>query len=93
MPFYAVIDTNVLVSALITKHLDAAPLQIVNAVFKGKIIPLYHQNIIQEYREVLSRPKFHLQPEMIQPNIESPASLSGGHYETAVGAERIGISH
>jgi len=24
---------------------------------------------------------------------KSPASLSGGHYKTAVGAERIGISH
>ena len=29
--------------------------------------------------------------QILQPNIESPASLSGGHYETAVGAERIGI--
>ncbi len=29
----------------------------------------------------------------IQQSIESPASSSGGHYQTSVGAERIGISH
>ncbi|MBR1529703.1 MAG: putative toxin-antitoxin system toxin component, PIN family [Oscillospiraceae bacterium] len=63
---YAVIDTNVLVSALITKHPDSAPLQIMKAVFSGKIIPLYHETIIEEYLEVLSRPKFHLHPDTIR---------------------------
>ncbi len=34
-----------------------------------------------------------LADKIIQQNFESPASLSGGHCKTAVGAERIGISH
>jgi len=66
MTYYAVIDTNVLVSALITKHQDSAPLQIMNSVFSGKIVPLYHEIIIQEYCEVLSRPKFHLHPDTVR---------------------------
>lgn len=37
----------------------------------GKIIPLYHADIIEEYREVLSRDKFHLKEETIQKVINS----------------------
>ena len=41
MVYYAVIDTNVLVSALLTRHEDASPLQIVRRVFQGEIIALW----------------------------------------------------
>ena len=71
MPIYAVIDTNVIVSALITKSNDAATLQVVRAALSGKIIPLYHQDILTEYSEVLLRTKFHLNPETIQKVINS----------------------
>ena len=57
---YAVIDTNVIVAALLSKHDDAATVQVVNAMLDGQIIPLYHQSILEEYEEVLLRPKFHL---------------------------------
>ena len=40
MVYYAVIDTNVLVSALLTRHEDASPLQVVKRLFRGDIIPL-----------------------------------------------------
>lgn len=52
------IDTNVLVSALLTKHEDASPLQVVKKMFHGDIIALYDEEIIREYAEVLRRPKF-----------------------------------
>lgn len=55
---YAVIDTNVLVSAMISHRDDAATVQVLNAVFSGRITPLYHQDILAEYAEVLARPKF-----------------------------------
>ncbi len=58
MAYFAVIDTNVLVSALITKHEDAAPLQVVKRMLKGDIVPLYNDEILQEYDAVLHRPKF-----------------------------------
>lgn len=64
MIYYAVIDTNVFLSALISKREDAATVRVLNAVLDGRIIPLYHQEILQEYDEVLHRRKFHL-PENI----------------------------
>ena len=42
MKYYAVIDTNVIVAALLTKNKDSATLQVINAVLDGTIIPLYH---------------------------------------------------
>lgn len=66
MRCYAVVDTNVIVSALITKNLDSPPRQVFRAMLTGDIIPLYHADILAEYEEVLSRKKFHLQIETIQ---------------------------
>ncbi|MBQ0154015.1 MAG: putative toxin-antitoxin system toxin component, PIN family [Bacteroidales bacterium] len=61
---YAVIDTNVLVSALMAKNDDATVRQVVNAIIDGKIIPMYVEEIINEYMEVLSRPQFHFPSEL-----------------------------
>ena len=58
--FYVVIDTNVIVSAVISKHLDYNPAKIIRAIVQNRIVPLYNDEILGEYREVLSRPKFHL---------------------------------
>ena len=66
MKFYAVMDTNVLVAALLTKNNDAATLQVVRAVLDGTIIPLYHPDILEEYNEVLRLRKFHLQEGTIR---------------------------
>jgi putative PIN family toxin of toxin-antitoxin system len=66
MSCYAVVDTNVIVSALITKNPDSPPRQVFRAMLNGKIIPLYHKDIIAEYKEVLSRKKFHLHETTIQ---------------------------
>ena len=41
MEFYAAIDTNVLISALLSKNEDSPTVKILEAVFDGKIIPLY----------------------------------------------------
>ena len=62
---YAVIDTNVIVSALLSSHSDAATVQLVGRMFSGEIIPIYSSEIIREYREVLSRKKFKFAPDMI----------------------------
>ena len=61
----AVIDTNVLVSALLARNGGAATVKVIHAVLSGKITPLYHQEIIEEYEEVLARPKFHFNKEDI----------------------------
>lgn len=61
---YAVLDTNVLVSALWSKSADSAISKLINAVLGQKITPLYHSEIIAEYEEVLSRDKFPFLPEV-----------------------------
>lgn len=66
MSFYAVIDTNVIVAALLSKRSDAATVEVFKAVFDGRITPLYHKDILTEYNEVLHRKKFHLSEGIIR---------------------------
>ena len=61
MKICAVVDTNVLASALLSKKEDAATVRVMNELFGGRIIPLYHKDILAEYSEVLHWEKFHLQ--------------------------------
>ena len=65
MMCYAVIDTNVLVSALLAKKSDSATVQVIERMIKGEIIPVYSNEIMNEYHEVLSRKKFKFSPELI----------------------------
>lgn len=66
MVYYAVIDTNVFISALLSKQKDTATVKVVEAMFDGKIVPLYHEDILAEYDEVLHRGKFHFDEGLIQ---------------------------
>ena len=63
---YAVIDTNVLVSALISKSIESNPMKVFRAIIQDKIIPLYNDEILSEYNSVLSRDKFHLDRSLIK---------------------------
>ena len=62
---YAVIDTNILVSARISKNSLAATVKVVASMFHNRIIPVYNEEIITEYYEVLRRPKFRIKEEQI----------------------------
>ena len=63
--FYAVLDTNVLVSALLGASRMSIPTKVLKAVTDNKIVPLYNNEIIDEYKEVLSRNKFPFSKELI----------------------------
>ena len=67
---YAVIDTNVFVAALLTRNNDSATVKVYEAIADGKITPLYHKDILDEYVEVLSRPKFKFSEEKINAVLE-----------------------
>ena len=66
MRYYAVFDTNVLISSLLTKRTDTATAKVVDAISSGDIIPLYNQEILEEYDEVLHRAKFSFSEQRIQ---------------------------
>ena len=53
----AVVDTNVLVAALLSKRNDSATVQVIRAMISGEFIPLYHEDILAEYEDVLHRKK------------------------------------
>lgn len=63
MKYYAVIDTNVLVSAMLKE--GSAPWQVVREALDGCIIPLLNSEILSEYGEVLLRKKFGFSQETV----------------------------
>ncbi len=66
MTCYAVIDTNVLVSSLLSKKDDSATVQVLGKVIIGEVIPVYSNVITKEYRKVLSRKKFDFSGDTIE---------------------------
>lgn len=56
MKYYAVLDTNVLVSAMLKT--SSVPGQVAAEALTGDIIPVLNDDIIAEYEDVLNRPKF-----------------------------------
>ena len=67
---YAVIDTNVLVAALLTHNTNSATLKVIESIENGKITPLYNSEIIDEYIDVLSREKFRFTKDLIKRHME-----------------------
>jgi len=66
MTIHAVIDTNVLVSSMLTKNKKAATARLVDALIDNKFRPVYNKDIIDEYSEVLCRKEFNLDTEAVE---------------------------
>ncbi len=64
MECYAVIDTNVLVSAMLSNKSDSATVIILNKIFSEEIKVVYSKEIIEEYEDVLRRPKLKIRPHL-----------------------------
>lgn len=69
MKVYAVFDTNVIVSALISRRSDTAVVLALETLLAGEVIPLYNDEILKEYEDVLHREKFHLPESFIAATI------------------------
>lgn len=63
---YAVIDTNVLVSALLPHQGVTNPSVVLGAIMNERIIPVFNSEILGEYLEVLTREKFHFQRTSVE---------------------------
>ena len=88
---YAVIDTNVLVSALITHNPLSSTAKVVRLLLDCSFTPLYDSDVIEEYQEVLNRAKFKLVPgvadalisHIIEHGIEALKSMrAASHWKT-----------
>ncbi len=69
MRHFATIDTNVLVSALL--NAESIPGKVVQEALAGNIIPLYNDEILREYNEVLRRIKFRFKREIIELTVDA----------------------
>ena len=85
MRYYAVIDTNVLVSAML--KFQSVPGKIANEALLGDLIPLLSEEIIAEYREVLARPKFKFNQNTVEILIDG--IVDRGIFVDAVPVEEI----
>lgn len=85
MHYFAVIDTNVLVSAML--KFQSVPGQVANEALLGKIIPLLCDEIVAEYREVLARPKFKFDQKVVDVFIDG--IVDRGIFVDAVPVEEI----
>ena len=63
--FYAVFDTNVLVSSLMSKRIDSPTVVLLDYVLDGQIVLLYNDEILEEYKDVLHRSKFEFSEDRI----------------------------
>lgn len=68
--YFAVFDTNVLVSALLTKRTDSPTVRLLDYVLNGRIVLLYNDDIIREYEDVLHRGHFAFPDERVQDVID-----------------------
>lgn len=66
MRCYAVLDTNVIVSALLSSKADAATVQVLQKLFSDSFCPVISKEIMAEYTEVLHRAKFHFSPAIVE---------------------------
>ena len=68
MTYYAVIDTNVIISSMLRS--GSVPDEVVQLALEGPIIPLVNQEILNEYEEVLTRNKFGFEETKVKKLIE-----------------------
>ena len=71
MKIYAIIDTNVIISALLSYHQDSATVKILDHLYDRTIIPVYNDEILNEYAVVLRRPKFKFSEVTINATLEA----------------------
>ena len=58
MNIYAVIDTNVIISSMLTNNPYSPTKIVINKIWENQIIPMINSEIMDEYCDVLSRSKF-----------------------------------
>lgn len=73
MKFYAVIDTNVFVSALLAKRADSPTVTVVEKLFDSTVVPVFSKTILEEYSEVLHRAKFGFDPATVDAFLQDVA--------------------
>jgi len=75
MKVYAVIDTNVIVSSILSNHSDSATVLVRDNILDGKLIPMFNEEILAEYKDVLNRPKFKFPSALVKAVLDAITSV------------------
>ena len=70
MNIYAVIDTNIIISSLLSRNPNASTKQIIAKIKERVITPMVNEDILEEYLDVLSRSKFSFSQDDIESTME-----------------------
>lgn len=76
MKYFAVVDTNVLVSAFLKEK--SIPWKILNYIRSQVIVPIYNEDILNEYSRVLRENNFGFDEEIIENTINLIQSVGIG---------------
>ena len=75
-----VVDTNVLVSGLLSPH--GASAEVIRLIVGGALVPLYDARILGEYRELMLDRELEINPDQVPPLLD--AFESNGEVVTAL---------
>jgi len=70
MHYFAVIDTNVIVSALFDVDENSNPVKVYRFVQENRVTPVMSVETVAEYKDVLNRPKFPFTKEQVDETLE-----------------------
>lgn len=73
--YFVIFDTNVIVSGLYDDDIASYPVRLLDYIYKGVIIPVYTEEILEEYKDVLSREEFHFSKNIVGKMINLIRSL------------------
>ena len=88
MKIYVIIDTNVIISALLSRYEDTATVRLLDHIFDRTLIPVYNDDILNEYSDVLHRTKFKFSEQKIKTILEElPDPKDVVFYEVTLSVE------
>ena len=61
--------------ALLSSHENAATVQVVSRLFSGDVIPVFSDDILAEYNEVLRRKKFNFSEDVVRTLLDTITSI------------------
>lgn len=73
--YFVIFDTNVIFSGLYDDDPTSYPVRLLDYIYKEVIIPVYTEEILEEYKDVLSREEFHFSKNIIDKMINLIRSL------------------
>lgn len=69
--YNVIIDTNVIVSAILSKDTTSPTVKVLELLFNNRVNLFYSQEVLKEYIDVLSREKFKFEKELIDHVIQA----------------------